>query len=123
MVAERKEAKLIKKLSEFKLPYIKGEQKVIVDWNRVAEMENAIKAETYSAALFYGAMAHLIDLGVLSLTPEGNYQLTECSILLNPRTRSLLPLYFTRKEDAEFYSKAMYDSTTHDSIKISRLSA
>jgi hypothetical protein len=37
----------------------------------------------------------------------GNYSLSGCKVLLNPR-HYFAPLYFTREEDAVAYKKAVY---------------
>ena len=127
MFSEEQKEKMIKKLREFKPPYRedairKDDSKITVDWKKIAEMEKTAREGTYSTILLYGTYDHLIDLGILSLEPEGNYQLTGCSVLLNPRSHGLLPVYFTRKEDAESYKKAMFSGALY-SVDVFKLSS
>ena len=97
-----KKEKMIKELRNFKLSYREDvirqdDDKISVDWKKIAEMEENAKEGTYLTKLLYGTYDHLIDLGVLSVKPEGNYILVSGSILLNPRSHGLLPVYFTRE--------------------------
>ncbi|MFQ6056070.1 MAG: hypothetical protein ACE5J3_08835 [Methanosarcinales archaeon] len=117
---------LKRRIREVKLPYredvIREEDgKIIVDWKKIAEMEKTVREGTYSVTLLYGTYDHLIDLGILSLKHEGNYQLNTGGIFLNPRSHGLLPVYFTRKEDAEAYKKVMFGGALYpvDIFKLS----
>jgi hypothetical protein len=127
MLTEEKKKKMIKELREFKLPYMedairKDDGKINVDWKKIAEMQKTAREGTHSITLLHGTYDHLIDLGILSLKPEGNYQLTGCSVTLNPRSHSLIPIYFVRKNDAEAYKKAMFGGALYP-IDIFKLSS
>ena len=84
-------------------------------------MERTAREGTCSVKLLYGTYDHLIDLGILSLNPKGNYQLNTGGLILNPRSHGLLTVYFTRKEDAEAYKEAMFGGTLYpvDIFKLS----
>jgi len=113
MPSEEQKTKMTKERREFKSPYRedvigKNEDKITIDWKKIAEMERTAREGTYSATLLYGTYDHLIDLGILSVDPKEGYHLVGSSVLINPRSRGLTPLYFTRKEDAEAFKGAMY---------------
>jgi hypothetical protein len=117
--------KLKKEIEESKLPYIEAAVredggKITVDWKKIAEMEKTAREGTPSATLLYGTYDHLIELGILSLKPRGNYQLTGSSIVLNPRSHGLIQVYFTRKGDAEAWKEARFGRAQY-TINISKL--
>lgn len=127
MLSEEERKRMIKELREFKLPYdkkavkeVEGEK--IVDWKRITEMLCTAREGTPSATMLYGTLDHLIDLKVLSLEPEGNYQVTTSGILLNPRSHGFLETYFVRKKDAEAYKEAKFSKALYpiDIFKLSK---
>jgi hypothetical protein len=127
MLSEKEKNKMIKELREFKLPYRedvirKDDGKIIVDWEKISEMEKNAEEGTHLAELLYGTYDHLIELGILSTKPEGNYQLSDGLIFLNPYSHGLVPLYFTRREDAEAYKKANFEGA-HYPVYIFKLSS
>jgi hypothetical protein len=80
---------------------------------KLQEMEKNAEEGTHLAELLYGTYDYLIDLGILSTKPEGNYQLSDGFIFLNPYSHGLVPLYFTRREDAEAYRKVRFEGALY----------
>lgn len=117
---------LERRAEEVKLPYREDairedDGRITIDWKKIAEMQKTAREGAYSATLLYGTLDHLIDLEMLSLKLEGNYQLNMGGIFLNPRSHGLLAVYFTRREDAEAYKEAMFGEALYpvDIFKLS----
>ncbi len=94
--------------------------KVIVDWVEIAKMHREARSGTPSDSILHGTYSHLVDLGVLSTTEKGNFQLIGSGVLLNPRSFGLTPLYFTSKADAEAYQRAEFGRALYK-INISQI--
>ena len=124
-LTKEKKDELIRQIRDFKLPFmedvIKAEQgSILVDWEKIAEMNRTAREGTRSETLLYGTYDHLVELGVLSVTGKGNFQVIGGGVLLNPRSHGLMPLYFTKSTDAEAYKKANCERAQYE-VNISRI--
>jgi hypothetical protein len=124
MLSQKEVSKIEDDLRNVKTPYDKTVFKeengqVTVDWAKIVEMQRTMREGTYSAQLLHGTYDHLIDLGILSVQPEGNYQLSGEGVILNPRSH-VFPLYFVRENDAKDYKNLMFSKTQYP-IHISKV--
>jgi hypothetical protein len=58
----------------------------------------------------------LLDSGIFSFKPEGNYQLERCGVIVSPRASGLWRpiLYFTKRKDAEKYAELKYANAQYE---------
>jgi len=124
-LTKEKKEELKRQIRNSKLPFredvIKTEGgNILVDWGKIAEMERTAKDGTQSAKILYGTYDRLVELGVLSLKAEGNFQLVGSGVLLNPRSYGLTLLYFTKMTDAEAFKKANFEKALYK-VSISKI--
>ena len=124
-LTKEKKEELIRQIRDFKLPFREDvikevHGKILVDWKEILEMDRTARGGTRSETLLYGTYDHLIELGVLSLTAKGNFQIIGGGVLLNPRSHGLMPLYFTKKADVEAYKDAGFENAQYD-VNISKI--
>jgi hypothetical protein len=124
-LSKQKKEELMKQIRDFKLPFNedvfkKGNGNVLVDWAKLVEMDRTAREGTQSETVLYGTYDHLLELGVLSLNGKGNFQIIGGGVLLNPRSHGLMPLYFTKKEDASAYKKVKCEKAHYD-VNISKI--
>lgn len=67
----------------------------------------------YGAVKYRETVDKLKEDGILSLEPEGNYQIVGCNVVLNPHSH-ILTLYFTRKPDAIEYARRNYGNALYE---------
>lgn len=124
-LTKEKKEELMKQIRDFRLPFAedvvkKGAGNILVDWKRLVEMDRTAREGTQSETILYGTYDHLLEIGVLSLKAKGNFQVTGGGVFLNPRSHGLIPLYFTKKGDAEAYVKAKCERTQYE-VNISKI--
>lgn len=61
----------------------------------------------------------MLETGILSFEPKGNYQLTASGVVVSPHLR-MSELYFTKNSDALNYAKAKYSNALYD-VEISKI--
>jgi hypothetical protein len=124
-LTKEKTEELIRQIRDFKLPFredvIKTEHgNILVDWKKIVEMDRTAREGTQSARLLYGTYDHLVEVGVLSVTDRRNFQIIGAGVLLNPRSHGLMPLYFTKRTDAEAYKKVKYEGAQYE-VNVSKI--
>ena len=93
----------------------------MVDWNEFVRKED-FREGTPSKRAYDEVVDGLLDAGVLSLNHKNNYFISAAGMGILPRdSRSLMPLYFRKKKDAEKYAEikysgAMYPVSVHKNI-------
>ncbi|MBI2045241.1 hypothetical protein HYT23_04240 [Candidatus Pacearchaeota archaeon] len=107
-------AELIKKESPNDQEYLKrfileemGDIKV--NWEAIGRYEKE-NTQADRLKIIDKAYSILMELGVLSTDPKGNYLLTDGDFVLNPVGSLFNSLYFTRLLDAKEYERAHYES-------------
>jgi len=85
-----------------------------VNWEEFVKL---MKDESRPSEELYKKMVdELKKSRILSDDPEGNYYIVHDCVLINPQNLPYRPsgiLFFTRKNDAEGYAKAMYPNADH----------
>lgn len=85
-----------------------------IDWKEFIKKED-YRQETQSQKEFDETVDKLLESGVLSLEPNGNYQIVTGNLVLSPHhSRIWRPvLYFTQKSDAEEYAKIKFSDAMY----------
>lgn len=89
-----------------------------VDWKRWDELRGS--EGSYNGEIKEGVISHLMDIGILSFTSEGNHRVRGCGLSLNPRL-SICQTYFTSRDQASSYANALF-SGAHYEVRIEKLS-
>ena len=90
-----------------------------VDWKRWNNLTTSDRGESYHDSLKRGVIDSLLKVGILSLSPEGNYRIFGGGMNLNP-VAHMADTYFTSQEQARTYARALF-SGVHYPVRIERI--
>lgn len=79
----------------------------VVDWENIEKLREDMRKGTYTEEFYNEILEHLLDFGIFSSNPNGNFILAHSSGLnLNPSFFS--HIYFTKEEDAKKHKTTRY---------------
>jgi len=90
----------------------------VVDWQRWNELGGS--GGSYNEEIKEGLISHLLEVGILSFTPEGNHRVMGAGLILSPKA-SMCETYFTDRDQARSYANTLF-SRAHYGVRIERLS-
>ena len=91
----------------------------VVDWERWEILGGS--DGSYNQTLHEGLISHLVEIGILSLDPEGNHRVYGGRFNLNPNESGMIETYFTSRDQARSYANTLF-SGAHYSVRIEKLS-
>jgi len=90
-----------------------------VDWRRWHNLRGSDRGTSYNDALRENVINHLVDIGILSFTPEGNHRVAGEGLDLNPKVQ-ICHTYFTSREQARDYANALFSRAQYG-VRIEKL--
>ena len=86
-----------------------------VNWQSFIDKEN-YRQGTHSQEIYDKEVEKLVDAGILSYSPENNFVLMGCGVVVSPCSSHLWKpvLYFTRKKDAIKYAELEYGNAQYN---------